>query len=81
MISRNLYLNIIIRVILIVMFSLLLGYFAFINQSIRFSIIFFISIVLLTISLISYLNLTNKKIRFFFLLMQRKRASESYTRV
>jgi two-component system nitrogen regulation sensor histidine kinase NtrY len=66
MISRNLYLNIIIRVILIVMFSLLLGYFAFINQSIRFSIIFFISIVLLTISLISYLNLTNKKIRFFF---------------
>lgn len=66
MISKNLYFNIIIRVILIVMFSSLLGYFAFINQSLRFSIIFFIAIVFLTISLISYLNSTNKKIRFFF---------------
>ena len=66
MISKSLYFNIIIRVMLIVMFSSLLGYFAFINQSLRFSIIFFIAIVFLTISLISYLNSTNKKIRFFF---------------
>ncbi|MDO9341078.1 MAG: ATP-binding protein [Bacteroidales bacterium] len=66
MISKNLYFNIIIRVMLIVMFSSLLGYFAFINQSLRFSIIFFIAIAFLTISLISYLNSTNKKIRFFF---------------
>ena len=51
---------------LIVMVSSLLGYFAFINQSLRFSIIFFIAIVFLTISLISYLNSTNRKIRFFF---------------
>jgi nitrogen fixation/metabolism regulation signal transduction histidine kinase len=49
-----------------VIFSSLLGYFAFINQSLRLSIIFFIAIVFLTISLISYLNSTNKKIRFFF---------------
>ncbi|MCX6321943.1 MAG: ATP-binding protein [Bacteroidia bacterium] len=66
MISKNLYFNIIIRVILIVIFSSLLGYFAFINQSLRFSIIFFIAITFLTISLISYLNSTNRKIRFFF---------------
>lgn len=51
---------------LIVMFSSLLGYFAFIIQSLRLSIIFFIAIVFLTISLISYLNSTNRKIRFFF---------------
>ncbi|MBE3085544.1 MAG: ATP-binding protein, partial [Bacteroidetes bacterium] len=66
MISKNLYFNIIIRVILIVIFSSLLGYFAFINQSLRLSIIFFIAIVFLTFSLISYLNSTNRKIRFFF---------------
>jgi two-component system, NtrC family, nitrogen regulation sensor histidine kinase NtrY len=66
MISRNLYFSIIIRVLLIVLLSSLLGYFIFIHQSVRFAIIFFLLILFLTMNLISFLNTTNKKIRFFF---------------
>ena len=66
MISRNLYINIIIRVLLIVFLAVTLGYFISAGQSLRLSLICFLTIVILTISLISYLNTTNKKIRFFF---------------
>lgn len=66
MFSRNLYFNIILRVLLIVLLSVVLGYFAIIDRSFRFSIICFLTLVFLTINLISYLNSTNKKIRFFF---------------
>ena len=66
MISKNLYFNLIIRVLLIVFLASLLGYLIATGQSLRLLIICFLTIVLLTISLISYLNITNKKIRFFF---------------
>ena len=66
MFSKNLYFNIILRVLLIVLLSAVLGYFAVIDRSFRFSIICFLTLVFLTINLISYLNSTNKKIRFFF---------------
>lgn len=66
MISRNLYLNIILRVLLIVILSALLGYLLVKDQSFRYSLICIIAIVVLTISLISYLNSTNRKVRFFF---------------
>ena len=66
MFSKSLYLNFIIRVILIVLFSVVLSYFVVVNQSLRFSIICFLIIVFLTFNLISYLNRTNRKIRFFF---------------
>ena len=63
MISKNLYINIIIRVLLIVFLAVTLGYFIATAQSLRLSIICFMAIVILTIRLISYLNTTNKKIR------------------
>ncbi|HUV01712.1 MAG TPA: ATP-binding protein [Bacteroidales bacterium] len=66
MISKNLYINIIIRVSLIVILSVLLGYLILKEQSLRFSIICFLTITLITINLISYLNKTNRNIRFFF---------------
>ena len=66
MFSKSLYLNIIIRVILIVLFSVVLSYFVVVDRSIRFSIICILIIVFLTVNLILYLNRTNKKIRFFF---------------
>src|SRR5665647_1302061 len=66
MYSKNLYFNIIFRVILIVLFSIVLSYFLVVDRSLRFSIICLLILVLLTINLISYLNSTNKKIRFFF---------------
>jgi two-component system, NtrC family, nitrogen regulation sensor histidine kinase NtrY len=66
MFSKNLYFNIVLRVSIIVILAVLLGYFLVIEKSIRFSVICFLVIVFLTVNLISYLNSTNKKIRFFF---------------
>jgi PAS domain S-box-containing protein len=66
MFSKNLYLNIILRVLLVVFISSCLGYFLVVGFSLRLSIIFFLLLVILTINLITYLNRTNKKIRFFF---------------
>ena len=66
MFSKSLYINIVLRVLLIVLFSAVLGYFAIIDHSLRFSIICILTLVILTVNLISYLNSTNKKIRFFF---------------
>jgi nitrogen fixation/metabolism regulation signal transduction histidine kinase len=66
MFSKNLYINILIRVLLIVAFSVLVGYFMVIGKSLRFSILCIIVIISLTVNLITYLNGTNKKIKFFF---------------
>jgi two-component system, NtrC family, nitrogen regulation sensor histidine kinase NtrY len=66
MYSKNLYLNIIFRVVLIVLFSVVLSYFMVVDRSLRFSIICLLILIFLTVNLISYLNSTNKKIRFFF---------------
>ena len=66
MFSKNLYFNIILRVLLIVILSALLGYFMLIDHSLRLSIIFLLMLTFLTVNLISFLNSTNKKIRFFF---------------
>ena len=66
MISKYLYINIVIRVLFLVVFCSLLGYFLFVDYSIRIAIISFIALIVLTLNLISFLNTTNKKIRFFF---------------
>lgn len=66
MISKYLYVNIIIRVILIVIFCSLLGYFLFVDYSVRIAIVSLIALIFLTLNLISFLNTTNKKIKFFF---------------
>ena len=66
MFSKSLYVNIIIRVTLIVLFSVVLSYFVVVARSLRFSIICIFIIVVLTVNLILYLNRTNRKIRFFF---------------
>jgi len=66
MISKNYFLNIILRVSLIVILSVLLGYMIVKNQSFRYSFLCLLTIIFLTTSLISYLNTTNRKIQFFF---------------
>jgi two-component system nitrogen regulation sensor histidine kinase NtrY len=66
MISKRLYFKIILRVSLIVIFSLLLAYSGLVMHSFRIAIIYVLVIVFLTAELISYLNKTNKKIRYFF---------------
>ncbi len=66
MISKYLYVNIIIRVLLLVVFCSLLGYFLFVDYSVRIAVISLITIIIFTLNLISFLNTTNKRIRFFF---------------
>jgi len=66
MISKNLYINILIRVLLIVILSVFLGYLVFAEKSLRISMICFLIIAILVVNLISYLNSTNKKIKYFF---------------
>ena len=66
MISKNLYINIITRVIAISLLSVLLGYIIFSVGSVRLSVLCALAIILLTAGLIAYLNRTNRNIRFFF---------------
>jgi nitrogen fixation/metabolism regulation signal transduction histidine kinase len=66
MLSKRIYLNIIIRISLIVFFSVLSGYFLTSGKTIALSIGSFLLISILTINLISYMNITNRRIRFFF---------------
>ena len=66
MISKKVYINIIIFVSLICILSLLLGYLLFKAQSIRLIVLNLAAITILTFNLISYLNRTNRNIRFFF---------------
>lgn len=66
MISKRLYINIIIRVSFIVALALLIGWLVFVEQSIRISIICALTMIIMTASLIRYLNRTNRNIRFFF---------------
>lgn len=66
MISKKLYINIVIYVACIIILSLLLGYLVFTGHNIRYSIICFLIIIILGISLIRYLNRTNRNISYFF---------------
>jgi two-component system nitrogen regulation sensor histidine kinase NtrY len=66
MISKRLYINIIVRVFLLAALSVLLGYLIFSEHSVRLSILCSVTIIILTVSLITYLNRTNRNIRFFF---------------
>jgi two-component system nitrogen regulation sensor histidine kinase NtrY len=66
MISKNLYFNLLIRVIIIVAMSTILGYLIASRSSFRLAIICFTLVIIFVISLISMLNSTNKKIKYFF---------------
>ena len=66
MISKWLSGNIFIRVLLIAVLSVLLGYFIWELKSIRFSILSAVLLLILTWNLIYFLNRTNRNIGFFF---------------
>jgi two-component system nitrogen regulation sensor histidine kinase NtrY len=66
MISKSHYLNILLRLLLILAISVLFGFLIARNASFRYLILCFIIIIIMAVSLISYLNGTNKKIMLFF---------------
>jgi len=65
-ISKSLYINILIRVLLIVILSACLGWLIASGKSLRISLICFLVTGILIANLIAFLNTTNKKIRYFF---------------
>jgi two-component system, NtrC family, nitrogen regulation sensor histidine kinase NtrY len=66
MISRNIYLNTVTRVFILVLLSVLMGYLIHSENSIRFILVSLLFVILTTSSLVHYLNTTNRNIRFFF---------------
>jgi two-component system nitrogen regulation sensor histidine kinase NtrY len=66
MISKSLYLNILVRLLLILTISVLFGFLIARNESFRYLILCLSIIIVMAVNLISYLNGTNKKIMLFF---------------
>ena len=65
MISRNLYFQLIIRVLLIVLFALAAGWLVAADSSSIFVIISILMVTFIAFNLINYLNSTNEKISYF----------------
>ena len=66
MISRSLYLDIILRVSVMILISILAGYLITRDQSLRLPIVCLIAVAALAISLVRHINTTNRKIKYFF---------------
>jgi two-component system, NtrC family, nitrogen regulation sensor histidine kinase NtrY len=66
MISKSLYLNILVRLLFLLSVSVLFGFLIANDVTFRYLILCFLIIVMMTVNLISYLNGTNQKIMLFF---------------
>lgn len=66
MISKNLYVNIVIRVVAIVLLSLSIAITVIKGLVPAIPVILFIAIIIITVNLIWYINSTNRKLNFFF---------------
>ncbi len=66
MISKNLYFNIVIRVVAIVLFSVAIVITAIKGYSYIIPFVLLIGIIIITTNLIWYINTTNRKLNFFF---------------
>ena len=66
MVSRNFYLNIVYRILILAVNALALGWLFFGNQSYFIGIFFILVFIIQIFELISYLNRTNRKISYFF---------------
>jgi len=75
MISKNLFLQIFFRVLLLVLFSLLLGWLIFEKGEYIFSIVITIIIVIQTSNLVRFMNITNRRLHYFFDAVQNEDAT------
>lgn len=66
MISKNLYVQILVRVLFLVIVALLLGWMIFQKEMYVLSIIPLLAIIIQTINLIWFLNATNRRLFYFF---------------
>ncbi len=66
MISKNLYINLVIRVIFIIVLSLFTGWAVASGKSLRLIILCILVLTISAVNIITYLNSVNRKIRYFF---------------
>ena len=66
MISKNLYVQLLVRVFILVVLSLLLGWVIFQKEMYLLSTIPVIAIIVQTINLVRFLNATNRRLFYFF---------------
>ncbi len=66
MISKNLYINLVIRVIFIIVLSLFTGWAVASGKSVRLIILCILVLTISAVNIIAYLNSVNRKIRYFF---------------
>ena len=66
MISRNLDVNIIVRVVAITLFAIGTALLIMSRKPVAFEVLGFLAIILITLNLIKYLNSTNRRLSYFF---------------
>lgn len=78
MISKNLYINIIVRVLLIVFFAVLSGWLIAVQQSLLLVSACISAIPIVTVNLIYFLNMTNRRLSYFFESIQNEDSTLSF---
>ncbi len=78
MIGKNLYIQVIFRIVAIVLLSLVAGWLMFSEQSYSLVFLCFMAIVFVSVSLINYLNSTNRKISYFLESVQNEDSTLSF---
>lgn len=78
MISKNLYVQILVRVLVLVVLALLLGWIIFQKGMYVLSIVPVIAIIIQTVNLIHFLNTTNRRLFYFFDAIQNEDSTLSF---
>ncbi|NOR73786.1 MAG: hypothetical protein GQ525_01370 [Draconibacterium sp.] len=78
MISKNLYVQILIRILLLVVFALLFGWFIFGKNQYLFSILSAFGIIIVTTNFIRFINKTNRQLFYFFDAIQNEDSTLSF---
>ena len=66
MISKNLYVQLLVRVFILIALSLVLGWMIFQKEMYMLSLIPIIAIIIQTVNLVRFLNATNRRLFYFF---------------
>jgi two-component system nitrogen regulation sensor histidine kinase NtrY len=78
MISKNLYVQFLVRVLLLVVISMLLGLMIHKGENFALSLVLIIIIIIQTVNLVRYLNATNRRLFYFFDAIQNEDSTLSF---
>ncbi|NQU55314.1 MAG: hypothetical protein HQ522_22580 [Bacteroidetes bacterium] len=78
MISKNLYVQLLVRVLILVALSLLLGWIIFKKEMYLLSVVPVIALIVQTVNLVWFLNATNRRLFYFFDAIQNEDSTLSF---